>query len=175
MTAEQHGRSFVIRDAVDFDVPAMTAIYNALIETTTIEWRDRPHLEDDRMIWQHQQQARGLPVLVAVDADGAVIGWASYGPFRDNQRWPGYSYTVEHSIHVDATWWGGGVGRDLLETLLERATSSGYHVMVAAVGAENEDSLAFHHRLGFVEVGRMPEVGAKHGRWLDLVLMQRLL
>jgi phosphinothricin acetyltransferase len=62
-----------------------------------------------------------------------------------------------------------------METLVERARAAGVHVLVAAVDAENEASLRFHERLGFVEVARMPEVGQKFGRWLDLVLLQRIV
>lgn len=166
---------FVVRDAVDFDVPSMTAIYNALIATTTIEWRDEPYREDDRLRWQRDQESQGCPVLVAVDRDGAVIGWASYSPFRDNHRWPGYQFTVEHSVHVEERWWGYGVGRTLMEALLERGTAAGLHAMIAAIDGSTPGPIEFHRRLGFTEVGRLPEVGAKHGRWLDLILMQRML
>ena len=112
------------------------------------------------------------PVLVAVAA-GEVVGWCSFGDFRDTTRWPGYQYTVEHTIHVREDNRGDGVGRSLMTVLLERAQSLGKHVMVGAVTAENEASIRFHERLGFVEVARMPQVGAKFGRWLDLVLLQK--
>ena len=162
----------VIRDAEPGDVPAMTAIYNALIETTTIEWTDDIHTDDERLAWQQRQQAAGLPVLVAID-DGVVAGWASYGPFRDNERWPGYRFTAEQSIHVDEAWWGRGVGRALIEALLARAAAAGIHVMVAGIDGDNTDSIRFHERLGFEQVGRLREIGRKHDHWLDLVLLQR--
>jgi len=68
-----------------------------------------------------------------------------------------------------------GVGRALIEALLDRARADGVHAVIAGIDAENERSLRFHERLGFVEVARMPEVGRKFDRWLDLVLLQRLL
>lgn len=166
---------FRVRDAAPGDVGEMTGIYNALLGPTTIEWTEDLHTEADRLAWQQGQQAAGLPVLVAEDQAGTIVGWASYGPFRDNQRWPGYRFTVEHSIHVAEAWWGRGVGRQLVETLADRATEAGMHVMVAAIDGENVESIGFHERLGFVEVGRLREIGTKHGRWLDLVLMQRVL
>jgi L-amino acid N-acyltransferase len=82
---------------------------------------------------------------------------------------------VEHTIHVREDHWGSGVGRRLMSQLLESAQSLGKHVMEGAVTGENEASIRFHERLGFVEVARMPQVGAKFGRWLDLVLLQKRL
>jgi phosphinothricin acetyltransferase len=113
-------------------------------------------------------------VLVA-DSGGDVLGYAAYGDFRDSVARPGYRFVVEHSVHVARDHWGLGVGRALLEALIERACAAGIHVMVGAIDSSNVDSIAFHARLGFVETARMPEVGHKFGRWLDLVLMQRTL
>ena len=113
----------------------------------------------------------GHPVLVAVDAE-VVVGWATYGDFRDTGRWPGYRFTVEHSVHVAESHWGRGVGRALMVALVETARRAGKRVMVAAIDAGNVGSIEFHARLGFVEVGRMPGVGDKWGQRLDLVLMQ---
>jgi phosphinothricin acetyltransferase len=90
-------------------------------------------------------------------------------------KWPGYRFTVEHTVHVREDHWGSGAGRALMEELVERARAAGKHVMVGALDGANEASLRFHARLGFVEVARMPEVGRKFGRWLDLVLVQRIL
>ncbi len=163
-----------VRDAVAGDVAAMTTIYNALLETTTIEWTDDAHTVEERLAWQRSQQAVGRPVLVAVDGD-QLIGWASYGDFRDSHRWPGYRFTVEHSVHVDQRWWGRGAGRSLLLALMDRARAAGAHVMVAGIDGDNTESIVFHERLGFQTVGRLHEIGRKHDRWLDLVLMQRSL
>ena len=118
--------------------------------------------------------ASGRPALVAVD-DGAVVGWAGYGDFRDSTRWPGNRFTVEHSIHVQEASWRSGVGRALMESLVDRARHDGKHVMVAGIDSANRQSIRFHEALGFVEVARMPEIGEKFGRWLDLILMQRTL
>jgi L-amino acid N-acyltransferase len=163
-----------VRDAVEGDVPAIAGLYNALIPTTTVAWSETVQTVDDRLAWFRRQRDRDLPVLVAV-VDDAVVGFTAFGDFRGAGLWPGYRFTVEHTIHVDETCWGRGVGRALLDELVGRAVSLGMHVMVAAIDGGNDASIRFHERLGFTVVARMPEVGHKFGRWLDLVLMQRVL
>ncbi|HET6954678.1 MAG TPA: GNAT family N-acetyltransferase [Acidimicrobiales bacterium] len=162
-----------IRDALPGDVPAITAIANALLDTTTYEWTEQPHTPAERTAWLARQAAAGHPVLVATTGEGEVVGWAAYGDFRDTRRWPGYRPTVEHTVHVREDHWGQGVGRRLLDALADRARQAGHRVMVAGIDGSNVDSVRFHARLGFTEVGRLPGVGEKHGRRLDLVLMQR--
>ena len=163
-----------IRGATPGDLPAITEIYNALLETTTHEWTETLHTVEEREEWLAEQTATGCPALVAVEHD-EVVGWATYGEFRDSTRWPGYRFTVEHSIHVREDCWGRGVGRALIDALTAHARAGGKHVMVAGIDAANVGSIRFHERLGFFEVARMPEIGEKFGRRLDLVLMQRML
>jgi L-amino acid N-acyltransferase YncA len=160
-----------IRPADESDVPAITDIYNALIHTTTFEWTERSHTSEDRRRWFREKRTADEPVLVAVE-DGVVLGVATYGDFRDSSRRPGYRFTVEHSIHVVQTHWGSGIGRSLISALASHARREGKRVMIAAIDASNVRSIAFHTRLGFDEVGRMPGVGEKWGKRLDLVLMQ---
>ena len=164
-----------IRDATGADLVAITDLTNALIPTTTVEYTDTLHTVDGRREWLTARRARGFPVIVAETPTEGVIGYASYGDFRDAQARPGYRRTVEHTVHVAEAWWGAGLGRVLMEELIGRARAQGLHVMVGAIDAENEGSIRFHERLGFVEVARMPQVGQKFGRWLDLVLVQLLL
>jgi phosphinothricin acetyltransferase len=144
------------------------------VPTHTVAWTETPDTYEQRLAWFHRQQANCFPILVA-DVDGEVVGFAAYEHFRGEGKWPGYALTVEHSIHVREAHWGGGIGRALLEGLMQRAREAGLHVMVGAIDGENEASLRFHERLGFVEVARMPQTGRKFGRWLDLVLVQRVL
>jgi len=164
----------IIRDALVGDVAAITALYNATIPTTTTAWTETPQSDAERLEWFEQQRADGFPVLVA-DVDGVVVGYTAYEHFRGAGKWPGYRFTVEHSVHVAESHWGAGVGRALIEHLVDRARAAGLHVMVAAIDGANAGSIEFHRRLGFIEVARMPETGHKFGRWLDLVLMQRIL
>lgn len=163
-----------VRDATTTDLPDICALYNALIPTTTVAWTEALDSLEDREAWFDRQQRDGFPALVA-EVDGEVVGFGAYGWFRSDGRWPGYDLTVEHSIHVAESHWSRGIGRALLEALLDRAAEAGLHVMVAAVDGANADSIAFHERLGFTEVARMPQVGRKFDRWLDLVLLQRII
>ena len=163
--------ALIVRPAVTSDLPAITDIANALIETATVEWTETLHTLANRQVWLEHHQEAGEPVLVAID-DEMVVGWAAYGDFRDSTRWPGYRFTVEHSVHVAESHSGRGVGRSLMSALIADAQASGKRVMVAAIDADNPGSIDFHARLGFVEVGRMPGVGDKWGQRLSLVLMQ---
>src|SRR5215831_1189608 len=162
----------LIRDARDADLPQIVEIVNSFLHTTTTEWRNTEYTLNDRREWLAQHQRMGDPILVA-DIEGEVAGFSCYGDFRDSQKWPGYRFVVENTIHVRERHWGSGVGRALIEALVERASAAGKRVMVAAVDAENVGSIRFHDRCGFIEVARMPDIGFKFGRWLTLVLLQR--
>ena len=164
----------IIRDAIEADMGALRDLYNALIPTTSVAWTEELQTLPERQEWFRAQHRNGHPVLVA-ELGGEVVGFAAYGSFRGSGKWPGYRFTVEHTIHVGQQQWGSGVGRALLEALVDRARAAGVHVMVGAVDGANDGSIRFHERLGFVEVARMPEVGRKFDRWLELVLLQRIL
>ena len=102
-----------------------------------------------------------------------ATSWASPPlGFRDVVARAVYRFTLESTIHVHQDHWRGGVGRQLMTALIEHARQSGKHTMVAAIDGANEASIVFHKQLGFVEAARMPEVGAKFGRWQDLLLFQ---
>ena len=100
------------------------------------------------------------------------MGFATFGDFRP---WPGYRYTVEHTVHVREDCRGQGIGSELVRALFPRATALGKHVMIAGVDAANTASIRFHEALGFEQVALLKEVGRKFDRWLDLVLLQRWL
>ena len=160
-----------IREATGQDLAAMLAIYNDVVASSTAIYRDEPMALDEYEQWWRARVAQGYPVLVAVSSD-AVVGFATFGDFR---AWPGYRFTVEHSVHVRADQRGGGIGSRLVRALVERATQLGKHVMIAGVDADNAASIRFHERLGFEAAAPLRQVGFKFGRWLDLVLMQRIL
>ena len=160
-----------IREASLDDLPAILTIYNDVLATSTAIYRDEPATLDDRRSWMAARQAEGHPVLVAIDG-GDVVGFAAFGGFRP---WPGYRFTVEHSVHVRADRRGQGVGGALMRPLITRATALGMHVMIAGIDADNAGSIRVHERLGFTQAAHLRQVGFKFGRWLDLVLMQRLL
>jgi phosphinothricin acetyltransferase len=157
--------------AGEHDLEGITAIYNDVIATSTAIFTDQQVPVESRRAWLDERRGRGFPVLVVRDGDGDA-GFASYGDFR---AWPGYHTTVEHSVHVAAAHRGRGIGQLLVRALVEEARAQGMHAMIAGVVASNEASLALHRKLGFVEVGRFPEIARKFGEWLDLVLLQLLL
>ena len=160
-----------IRQATAADLPGILAIYNDVIATSTAIYLDEPVTLASREAWLADKNANGFPLLVVDDA-GAVAGFGSYGPFRP---FHGYRFTVEHSVHVAASHRGQGLGKALVQALLPLARAQGKHVMLGAIDAGNAASIRFHERLGFELTGRMPGLGFKFGRWLDLVIMQRVV
>lgn len=160
-----------LREATAADLPAVLDIYNEAVRTTTASWDLEPVSLESRRRWFDDHEAAGHPVLVA-EREGDVVGWAAYGRFRDKA---GYDATMEHTVYVRADVRGGGIGRALLESLVGIARLRGVHALLGALSEENEVSLALHRSLGFVEVGRMREVGRKFDRWLDLIWVELLL
>ena len=163
--------SIEIGEATEADLPAILAINNLAVAETTASWNYGPASLDSRKTWFAGMTAKGDPVLAA-RRGGELVGYAYWGPFRPAD---GYLYTVENSVYVRKDLHGQGIGRLLMIELIARARAKGLHAIVAGIGAENTGSIAFHARLGFVEYARMPQVGAKFGRWMDLVLMQLML
>lgn len=156
-----------IRAANAADSAAIASLLNAHLATTTIEWTDVPYRAEEIQKWLDEHEK----ALVA-EEQGEVVGVAAFGWFRDAVKRPGYRFTVENTIHVREDRWRSGIGQALMRALIDEAKASGMHTMVAAIDGANESSIRFHEGLGFREVGRMPEVGAKFGRWLDLVVLQ---
>jgi phosphinothricin acetyltransferase len=162
----------LIRDAGLSDIAAITAIYNHAVLHTTAIWNDTTISVQNRIDWLQQRQAQGYPVLVAVNQANDVLGYAS---FTDWRPFDGYKQTVEHSVYVREGQQGAGIGTALMQALMLRARQLDKHVMVAAVDADNIASIKLHLALGFQQVGLMPQVGRKFGRWLDLVWLQLVL
>ena len=161
----------IVRDATLEDAADILAIYNFAAINTTAVWTDGPTDLASRRDWMTARQQAGYPVLVAMKGRD-VVGFASFGDFRP---FPGYRHTVENSVYVDERHHRAGIGRSLVAALIERATSLNKHAMIAGIDAANAGSIGLHASLGFTEVARMPEVGCKFGRWLDLVFMQKQL
>jgi phosphinothricin acetyltransferase len=161
----------IVRDLTEGDVPAITAIYNQLIAETDVIWLEEPVTAEDRTAWLRSLRPDDA-ALAAVADDGSVVGYAAIFEFRAKA---GYWPTVELTIMLDDQHRGRGAGQALMDELILRAAGAGRHVMVAGIDGGNAGSIRFHERNGFVEVARMPGVGRKHGRPLDLVLMQLAL
>ena len=162
----------IVRDASEAELAGILAIYNHAVAHSTAIWNDVLVDLDNRREWWRARVGARFPVLVALDDEGAVLGYASYGPFRP---FDGYRQTVEHSVYVAESARRRGVATALIAALEARARAAGMHVMVGGIAADNEASLEMHRRLGFSETGRLPEVGQKFGRWLDLVFIQKRL
>jgi len=158
-----------IRDANQNDVEAITRIYNDAVENTLAIWNDQCVSVENRLQWLETRQKSGFPVLV-VD-DGAVAGYASYGPFRP---FDGYRFSAELSIYIDKKARGQGYGKKLLGALIEHASETDIHVLIAGIEATNTISIALHKAFGFEQTGYLPQVGFKKGQWLDLVFLQKI-
>jgi phosphinothricin acetyltransferase len=161
-----------IRDTLAADIEGITAIYNHAVTHTNAIWIERQVDAANRAAWHADRLRQGYPVLVAVGEGGAVLGYASFGDWRP---FDGYSHTVEHSIYVRHDVRGQGIGEALMLTLILRAKALGKHVMVGGIDSENVASIRLHKKLGFAEVGLLPQVGMKFGKWLDLAFLQLVL
>jgi L-amino acid N-acyltransferase YncA len=161
-----------IRDAIEADIEGITAIYNDAVINTTAIWNEVMIDAVNRRAWLADRERAGYPVLVAIDADGTVLGYASFGDWR---AWDGYRHTVEHSVYVRADKRGNGIGKALMLDLIDRAKEIGKHVMVAGIEARNEGSIRLHEKLGFQTAGLLKQVGSKFGTWLDLTFLQLTL
>ena len=162
----------LIRDALETDLPALRDIFNDAVLNTTAIWMDNVVDLANRQAWFAARAQQGYPILVAENADGEVVGYASFGDWRP---FDGFCHTVEHSVYIRADQRGKGLGPQLLTALIERAKACDKHVMVAAIESGNAASIGLHQRLGFTITGQMPQVGCKFGRWLDLTFMQLIL
>ena len=159
-----------IRDAVPTDAAAICGIYNQGIDDRVATLETERRTPDERRAWMAARGGRH-PVLVG-EVEGVVTGWASLNRF--NAR-PVYDHVADLSVYVERAWRGRGVGRALLAALIERARAIGYHKLVLAAFPDNVAGMALYARLGFTRVGVYREQGVLDGRWVDVVVMERLL
>jgi L-amino acid N-acyltransferase len=153
------------------DAEALRAIYNVEVLESTVTFDLVPRTLTDQLAWIDEHSG-GHPAIVAVSDDGSVAGFASLSPYRPR---PAYAPTVEDSVYVARDRRGSGVGRLLLSDLVELARDHGFHSVVARIVGGHDASIALHRACGFEVIGSEREVGRKFGRWLDVVLMQRML
>ena len=151
---------------------AILAIFNEAIANSTALYDYKARTSQDMVAWFDGKARKHYPVLGIEDAAGVLMGFASYGQFRER---PAYKYTVEHSVYVDSRFRGQGVGRKLLEAVIKEAEIQDYHVMVGGIDATNAVSIKLHESLGFTPSGIVRHAGFKFGRWLDLAFYQLLL
>ena len=155
----------MIRAAQPKDAKQIADIWNHAIRNTTITFNPVEKSVEE------VAQLCARNTLVWDDGE-QVSGFARYFQFRGGE---GYRFTVEHTIMLHPTAHGGGIGRALMEALFDHAKKQGFHSMFAGCSAENVGAVTFHVRLGFQEVATLPQVGFKFDRWIDLVLLQKML
>lgn len=159
-----------IRDATGVDVDAICAIHNQGIADRIATLDTTLRVPADTRTWLSERGPRH-PVLVA-ELDGEVVGWASLNQF--NPR-PAYDFVADFSVYIERARRGTGIGRQLLDGLVDLARAHGYHKMVLAAMAFNDAGLALYTRTGFARVGVYREQGQLDGRWVDVVIMEQLL
>ena len=162
-----------IRPATAADIPAITRIYAHAVEHGTASFELTPPDEAEMARRLRHLLDSKYPYIVAEER-GALAGYAYAGPYRTR---PAYHWTVEDSVYIAPESHRRGVGRGLLAALIEAAAAGGFRQMIAVIGDSTKQaaSIGLHEALGFRHVGILEDVGFKHGRWLDSVLMQLAL
>lgn len=160
----------MIRPATRDDLPAINALYNYYVSNSVATFALQEMSAAERETWWAEHEGR-YPVLVA-EGDGRVCGWASLSRYAGRC---GYRHTVEDSVYVDPDLHGWGIGGALLASLVSLGAARSFHSVVALIASDQVPSVRLHERRGFARVGVLREVGYKFDRWLDVVIMQRLL
>jgi L-amino acid N-acyltransferase YncA len=153
------------------DAPAILDIinYNILNSTALYDYTIRS-LENQIAIFEDKLE-KGFPIIVATEND-IVVGFGYYSEFRFREA---YKFTVEHSVYAHQNHIGKGIGKLILEHLIELAKTQKLHTMIGVIDSENQSSIAFHQKFGFEIVGTVKESGFKFDRWLDSVFVQKML
>jgi L-amino acid N-acyltransferase len=163
------------------DAEAIRAIYNHEVTTGTNTFDLVARTKEEQRAWVSRHQGAHPAIVAVEDADTAgflhrpvdsVLGFGVVSPYRNRAA---YATTVEDSVYVDQEHRGRGIGRALLDELLAMAGAQGFHAVIARISSENQPSIRLHRACGFELVGTEREVGRKHGRWLDVVELQRML
>lgn len=157
----------IVRAATLADAEAIGQIHNPIIRDTAITFNSRERTHEEI-----REAIRILPCFLVAEMGGKLGGFLSYDQFR---KGPGYARCMEHTIIIAAEAQGQGVGRSLIQAAEQHAKANGVGSLWAGVSAENPKGVTFHARHGFVEVARLPRVGFKFGRWMDLILMRKWL
>jgi len=159
-----------LRAAERRDAEAIRTIYNREVLGSTVTFDMVPRTLDDQVRWIDEHSG-GHPAVVAV-RDDRVVGFGSLSPYRPR---PAYATSVEDSVYVADSERGAGVGRAVVDELVRLGQAHGFHAVFARIVGGHTASIELHRRCGFWEVGIEREVGRKFNKWLDVVLMQRLL
>jgi L-amino acid N-acyltransferase YncA len=157
----------IIRPLEVRDLTDVAALWNPVIRGSAITFTTEEKTQGGLALWL----SAGPPRIAATDGD-ALLGFVAAGPFRSG---PGYARIWEHTVFVAPAAQGRGVGAALMAAMVDAARAARIGSLIGGISGENTPAIAFHARLGFAEVGRVPRAGWKFDRWLDLVLMQALL
>jgi L-amino acid N-acyltransferase YncA len=161
--------TFIIRDADARDIQMITEIYRESVMNGTASYElDAPDEAEMRARFA-AISGKGYPYIVVVDEEGTIFGYAYASAYRTR---PAYNWLVEDSIYLAPAARGRGLGRALLDELLQRCQELGFRQMVAVIGGASQASIAVHRAAGFEICGTMKATGFKHGKWLDTVTMQ---
>lgn len=161
----------IIRPAQEDDLAGILDFWNPIIRETTIVFSSEERTAESLSAMIVARRAARREMLVAEDG-GRLLGIATYDQFRGGL---GYVHAMEHTVMLAPGARGRGIGRALMAAIEDHARARGAHTMVAAVDAANAEGIGFHQAIGYRQVGYLPESGRKFGRWLDLVLLQKIL
>ena len=156
----------IIRQARSEDAEAIAALWNPVIRDTAITFNSV-----EKSIETITEEIASRHAFLLAE-DEALLGFATYGQFRGGV---GYARTAEHTIALAPDTRGRGIGRALMQALEDHARDAGFHSLIAGVSGENPGGIAFHERMGYAQVAVLPQVGWKFARWMDLILLQKLL
>lgn len=151
---------------------AILAILNEAIVHSTALYDYQPRSMAQMATWFDTKRDQGWPVIGIEDEGGTLLGFSSYGSFRP---FPAYKYCVEHSVYVHQAHRGQGIGRTLMQALIEAARAQGLHTLVGVIDSANQGSKRLHADLGFAHGGTLRQAGFKFGRWLDIDFYQLIL
>ena len=163
--------STLLRDASAADLPSISAIYNYYVLHSTCTYQIDPETLAERQAWFDLHSPDKYPVVVA-EIDGQVVGWGSLSKFHARA---GYAPTGEASVYVAQGFHRRGLGRTILQSIIERARIARFHSLIGGASADQSASIALQESLGFTRVAHFREVGQKFGQWLDVIYMQLML
>lgn len=162
----------IIKPCGEQQLPEILAILNDAILNSTALYDYKPRNMGNMETWYEAKLKGNFPVIGIFDASDKLLGFGSYGTFR---AWPAYKYTVEHSVYVKSDARGNGLGKVLMQEIINNAILQDYHVLVGGIDATNSVSIKLHESLGFTYSGTIKQAGFKFGRWLDLAFYQLTL
>jgi len=160
-----------VRPATENDLRQTLDIYNEIIANSTAIFQYEPQTIEMRKVWFAEKQEKNFPVFVA-EENNVIVGFSTFGAFRN---WQAYKYSVESSVYVKSDCRRKGIGKLLMQPLIDTAKEMKLHTIIAGIVADNEASIALHKQFGFIEVAYFKQVGFKFNKWLDLTFMQLML